>query len=317
MKIQSLFLIAMLFICVISKAQVKLSTSDIQIPDAPGFSLDDAAPSIVEKPVNPRALGISLYSLLQGGAIQATPFWLVQQKLYDHKKFLNNKFPLVETFNFSISTSKKEDQSKIAAGIRAHLIRIYSKSKKDSVLALVDSAAVKIADSMLPEDEIRIKAEMEKYAKKIAQELSKASFRLELAAAYLGTSNNSSFKSLHGTKSGVWLSSVWSPLKSDNMLIAGNVRYIIDGSNQNNMRDSACIDYGLSLSYRRPNADASIEYVKRNPINGKNKYDRVAFVINYQIIDEITIVASLGKNFTDVNNIFTAFGIKFGLRKKQ
>lgn len=123
-----------LFLIYSANAQNPFQTkvSDLHIPDVPGLVLSDKAPSSVDKPANPRAFGVSLLNLREGGAIEVTPFWLANQPHYTFERWLNNKFPLLETFNLSAATFKTDTSSILTAGFRSQLLRIFSNSTKGS-----------------------------------------------------------------------------------------------------------------------------------------------------------------------------------------
>src|SRR5882757_6482927 len=94
-----------------SKPVDNITLNDLYIPDAPGFILSDKAPSSVEKPVTPRAFGISLLNLWQGGAIDVTPYWLTSKPSYTFDQWIDKKFTVAETFNISVATFKTDTSS--------------------------------------------------------------------------------------------------------------------------------------------------------------------------------------------------------------
>lgn len=297
------------------KAQ-EISVSDMQIPDAPGFVLADKAPSAVDKPTTPRAFAISLYSLQQGGAVQATPFWFFQHPKLNQKKFVTKLAPILETFNLSVATFKTDTSSNLSLGFKTHLLRIYSKKNKHFTLDLDQKASV-IITTLDSSNEEKIRQELKKLADEIAKSVSKPLLRIEFAFAYLGSSNNNSFKSLAASKAGAWLNASLSPYKS-NFIITGLTRFSwAIGAEPKVGQDSIFWDYGLSLAYQNKKFDFSLEFLNRQDFSQKQNYNRLAFVINYEVSDEITLVSSFGRNFTDVNNIFTVLGAKFGISNKR
>ena len=75
------------------------------IPSSPGFVLLDKAPSSIDKPQNPKAFGISLLNLWQGGAVDFTPYWIIpNHPKYTFEKDLNKIFPILQTFDISVAT---------------------------------------------------------------------------------------------------------------------------------------------------------------------------------------------------------------------
>jgi hypothetical protein len=311
MKKVILFLIATgTYTLCFSQTDIKLS--DLYVPTAPGFVLADKSPSSVEKPSTPKAFGISLLNLYQGGAVEVTPFWLTNKPTYTFQDWIKKKNTIIETLNLSIATFKTDTTSNVSAGIRTQVLRIYSKKhletlthKEDEIIGLLttrDSAG-----------NINEKA-IQKAADELELIQRKGIFAVEFAAALIGSSNNNSYKQLSSNKSGVWANIRWSPEKS--MLdFTGVIRY--SWANQVNSSDSAFLDYGISMSYEKQKFDIALEYVNRRDLSLKQSFDRFALVGNYVINDNFTLVASLGKNFAKVDNIITVFGIKFGLGNQK
>src|SRR5215207_5684058 len=85
---------------------LKVKLNDLYIPGVPGFILADKAPSSVEKPTTPRAFGLSILNLRQGGALEVTPYWLTNKPRYTFQDWVNKKNTTIETFNLSAATFK-------------------------------------------------------------------------------------------------------------------------------------------------------------------------------------------------------------------
>jgi hypothetical protein len=293
-------------------AQTDIKLSELYVPTSPGFVLADKSPSSVEKPSTPKAFGISLLNLYQGGAVEVTPFWLTNKPTYTYQDWIKKKNTIIETLNLSIATFKTDTTSNVSAGIRTQVLRVYSKrqletltKKEDDIIELLTTR-----DSSGNLNE----AAIQKAADELELIQRKGMFAIEFAAAIVGASPNNSYKQLSSSKSGVWANIRWSPEKS--MLdFTGVVRY--SWANQVNSSDSAFLDYGVALSYEKKKFDISVEYVNRRDLSLKENFDRFALVGNYVINDNFTLVASLGKNFAKVDNIITVFGIKFGLGNQK
>jgi hypothetical protein len=73
----------------------------------------------------------------------------------------------------------------------------------------------------------------------------------------------------------------------------------------------------LSISYAASNFDLSAEYVQRTDLIYNGNYHRFTFAGNFLITPNIILVAAIGKNFNQVNNILAVFGAKFGLSKEK
>lgn len=330
----------MFLFCIHISAQNTMSLKDIQTPASPGFVLADQSPASVEKPNNPRTFGVSLYNLQKGGAFEATPFWFFQHPNYTQKKFVN-PIPVFSTFNISSATFKSDTSSVITAGFKTTALRLFSKNTKNNLDSLeragADLSAIGVTDSSdlqllddakfnwvggprfktldsAQREKILLKA-IDSLKKKINDVRAKPVFQVEFAGAYLGESKSNSFKNLAASKAGGWLNFHWKPEKFPlDILFLSRYSWAI-GTNPKNKNDSSFLDFGVGLSYEKNKFDLHLEYVNRQDFSLKQNYDRIVFVANYQVFDEVTLVASLGKNFTNVNNIFTVFGTKIGISK--
>lgn len=307
------------------KAQPPLDVkiADLYIPEVPGFVLSDKAPASVDKPSNPRAFALNLLNLREGGALQVTPFWLVNQPAYTFDKWLGNKFPVLETFNLSTATFKTDTTSVVSIGFKSQVLRLYSKTSKSDISAkkneIVKLATPKI-DPATDEALDITAADSILIVKKLAElsELKKTGyFAIEIAGAILGASNNGSFKNLEAQKSGVWANLVLSPSIIP-LNIVGVARYSWANNVQpKSSKDSSFLDFGLSLNYETKKLTLSGEILSRKDFSINKNYTRYAFVGNYALTENIVLVASIGKNFSDTENMITSFGIRFGLSRTK
>lgn len=320
--------ILLLFCCIVSikvlsqSSEVKASIADLYIPDVPGFILSDKAPTAVDRPSNPRAFGVSLLNLRDGGAMEVTPFLLTNKPTYTFEKWLKNKAPVLETFNISAATFKTDSSSNLSVGFKTQLLRIFSKTTQDDILARKKEIVQLLIPKFGPDDEILPLTKEDSIAafKKLAEieKLKKTGyFSLEIAGAILGESDNNSFKNLSSSKSGVWVNLRWAP-----SMVKLNFTAVARYSWANNStpkigKDSSFFDAGLSLNYEQDKFNFSAEYISRKDFSAKRNYDRFTFVSNYVLTENIVLVASLGKNFTKVNNIITAFGIKLAVARSK
>lgn len=312
------------FSTVVAAQEKTLSTaiSDLYIPDNPGFVLSDKAPTSVDKPSNPRAFGVSLLNLRNGGALDVTPFWLVNNPKFTFDKWINNKFPVIETFNISAATFKEDSSSFLSIGFRSQVLRIYSKNtlseianKKKEIVKLLtprldsndDPIDITYADSIAAFKKLDEISEIKK----------KGFFTIEIAGAILGSSTNNSFKKLSSEKSGVWANLRWSP-----SIVPLNFTAVARYSWANNTKpkagkDSSFLDFGLALNYELRKLSLSAEYVYRKDFSVNTNYARFAFVGNYALLENIVLVASIGKNFSNVEDIITVVGVKLALSRSR
>lgn len=305
------FLIVLLLLGSRASAQSPISASDLTIPTSPGLSLADKSPSAIEKPSNPKALSLSLLDLWQGGAVEFNPYYLKPRPHYTFDDLYNDKLPVFKTIGLSAATTKTDSGTSFAAGFRTQLIRLYAKGKADAVKTNIQSHLVSGPGgtpnlSLLTND-----------LQELRDILSKPVFDIELAGAYLGTSNNDSYKNLAAKKWGAWLNIMWNP-KSFPLTFVAITRYSsLIGAVMKGKSDSAYFDYGLSASFAQKSFDIAAEFVQRNDLIYNANYHRFTFTGNIRVTSNIILVAAIGKNFDKVQNILTVFGVKFGLSKEQ
>ncbi|HMK04617.1 MAG TPA: hypothetical protein VK489_10515 [Ferruginibacter sp.] len=296
--------------------------SDLYIPDVPGFVLSDKAPASVDKPSNPRAFGVSLLNLRNGGAVEVTPFWLVSNPNFTFEKWVKNKFPVIETCNLSGTTFKTDSSSVLSVGARSQLVRVYSKTtlkdifdKKAEIVKLLipklDSNDEPV--DMTYADSIAVFRKLDE----IAELKKKGFFAVELAGAIIGSSKNNSFKQLSSERSGVWVNLRWSPI-----IVPVNITAVARYSWANNTnpkigKDSSFLDFGGSLNYEFKKLSLAAEYVYRKDISLDKNYARFSFVGNYAITENIILVSSIGKNFSNVDDMITVIGVKFAVSRAK
>lgn len=319
----SVYLVFVIVFCSNAQPPLDLKVADLYIPEVPGFILSDKAPSSVDKPTNPRAFALNLLNLKEGGALQVTPFWLVNQPAYTFDRWLTNKFPVLETFNLSGATFKTDTTSIVSAGFKSQVFRVYSKmarkeinAKKDEIIKLATPRIDTVTDEPMDvtaADSILI-------VKKLAElsELKKTGyFAIEIAGAILGASTNGSFKNLQSQKSGIWANLILSP-----SLIPVNIVGVARYSWANNVqpkasKDTSFLDFGFSLNYENNKLNLSGELLNRKDFSINKNYLRYAFTGSYALTENIVLVASLGKNFGDSENMVTSFGIRLGLSRTK
>ena len=314
-KLTLLFVVACT-VCSTAFAQTDLKVKDLFIPSSPGLVLADKAPASIEKPVTPKTFGVSLLNLLQGGAVEATPFWFTSKPMFTYDEWIRKKFTLLETFNISAATFKEDSATAVSGGFRTQVLRIYSKSyikkleaQEQAIVDVLTVDAKIDSNGNLIIDLKKLQAEKEK----LQQLEKKGMFALEIAGAVIGSGKANSFKELQSQKSGVWANMRWSP-ESSALDFVGLARY---SWADHTVKDSAFFDYGLSLNYAEKNLNIALEYVNRRDFAARKNYDRLNFSAVYQLNDNLAIVAALGKNFNKSNDIITVFGLNIGISNQQ
>ncbi|MCB0699162.1 MAG: hypothetical protein KDC11_04905, partial [Chitinophagaceae bacterium] len=276
---------------------------------APGFVLLDKAPALVEKPSDPKAFGVDILNLFEGGAIQTTPYWFFNHPNYTFDKHINNQFPILQTFNLSVATTNADTFSSLAAGGRVTVVRLFSERRKGQIDSIKKDIINLLVDMPIDEKAIaKKKAELE-YLK------SRTSFSAEIAGAIAISANNNTFDNLDVNKSGMWLNLRWTPNYKLPIDVCGVARYTWANTSINT--DSTFFDYGISASYSSKELDISLEYVSRNDYSTNQSYTRFALVSNYMVSKNIVVVASIGKDFSQVENILGVFGVKLAFSNEK
>lgn len=308
---RSIFIFALIFSSVIGFSQQ--SINDLQIPTSPALVLMDVSPSSIEKPTNPKALSLNLLNLVQGGAVEFTPYWFKDHAGYTFTSYANQKFPFLQTLAFSAATNRSASGTDLGVGFRTQLFRYFSPVRRKDLEAARLEVVTLLSNPVPDLNENAIKA-----AGNYIRELkTKPTINIEMAGAYTGSSVGSVYKNLAATKSGVWLHFRWSP-KIIPLDLVGLGRYSWQVGNPiPNSKDSSFVDYGLNISFQKVKFDFAIEYINRREVRNKTNYDRFSFVANYRISDEIVIVAAFGKNFNEQSDIFSVLGVKFSLSKER
>ena len=307
--------VACLGYSILSTAQT-IPITDLEVPSAPGFVLLDKAPASVEKPTSPKAFGISILNALKDnqGAIEVTPYWLWNHPALTFSDALKQHFPLAQTFNISGAVSQNDTGSFVSAGFRVQLVRVYSKHKWHEILH-IDTALtglLSVDRELLEEDTLKA------LGKELGELRSQSTFNIELAGALAAYSPDNKFSTLANNRYGIWLNLKWQPYWKTPLSLVGVARYSKTiQPTEISKEDSAFFDGGIALSYQNNSFDLQLEYVYRNDIPNGKAYDRTTFIANYMVADNLVIVASLGKNFDNVQDIFAAFGLKFGLSKQK
>ena len=288
-----------------------ISISQLSMPSSPGWVLADKAPASIEKPTTPRAFGVSLLNLLQGSAVEVTPFWFASKPDLEYSDWIRKKSLFIETFNISAATFKTDTNSLLSVGVRTQVIRIFSKEQ----LTRLKEQEDRIIELLVSRDNngnLDLPA-IAKAHDQLEQLQNRGLFSVELAGAYLGNSTTFTFKDLQSSKAGIWGNIRWSPAKSQLDFVA-LARY---AWSVNTLTDTTFLDYGLSVNYETVKFNIAIELVKRHNFTLKENLHRLALLANYQINKNLSIVASVGRNFEKENTLFTLFGLNISLASPQ
>jgi hypothetical protein len=148
-------------------------------------------------------------------------------------------------------------------------------------------------------------------------------FQLDGAFAYSDAIPDNEYENKRFNRSGFWFNaslnafSVDKEKLEDNLSIMGSIRFISDNILVENTTDqferNKAFDYGFKGEYTVKDFSISIEYLKREySANSALDSERTVGVLQYKLNDNLYFTGTYGKNFGDMNNLFTLFGINYG-----
>ena len=296
------------------EADFKLN--DLYIPSSPGLILGDKAPASIERPTTPRAFGVSVLNFIKGGAMEVTPFWLTNKPDYTFDDWVNKKFMAVESFNISVASFKENDGYGVAPGIRSQLFRTFTPKSKKSIADkhehIIELLTATDTSGNLVLDEKAIHQAQDE----LEQLMAKGIFSVDLAGAMVSTSSSNTFKELSAQKYGAWVNASYIPNKFP-LAFTALARYSWTSGNTVAVADTSKLDFGASLSFQKEKFDIAFEYISRSDFSNQKHSDRFALVCNYVYSENIVLVTSFGKNFSDTDNIITTLGLKFGIARER
>lgn len=302
--------------CIIFPATGQVAINELHVPTSPGFVLLDKSPASIERPATPKALAIDLLNVLttNDGAIEVAPYWLKSHPNYTFNDWINTRVPVLQTLSISAAGSRQDVGSYMAAGLRTQLLRLYAQKKR---MQIAEKQAQIVTALSVEADDIN-QEELALMRKELNQLQAQSTINIELAAAVSGISANARFQDLGLNRAGAWLNLKYQPAGTA-LSVLGVARYTraVNPWSTVPETDSSFADFGLALSYQREAFDLQFEYLRRADLDDDESYSRATLVANYQVIENIVVVASLGKNFSEIENFIGLFGVKFGLSRTR
>ncbi|ESU20297.1 hypothetical protein FEDK69T_28100 [Flavobacterium enshiense DK69] len=147
--------------------------------------------------------------------------------------------------------------------------------------------------------------------------------QIDGAFAYSEAFLNNTFDNKRFNRSGVWAnvainSAGMTAQKANyNFSAVGLVKFINDNvltDTVNNLFEHQnALDIGIKVDFQIKDFSMAYEHIHRNFSESTGvDSDRNVFIIQYEITDGLYFTGSYGKNFGEVNNLFTLFGINYG-----
>lgn len=151
-----LFLIAIIFYATQLFAQKSLKITDLELPNAPAFTILDYSPTNISTPTTTQAFTASLISAVSDSngfpsnyALEFTPYWVFKDKSRNFNDYLSGEdkdhySKPYKNMSFSVSTIKKDSIQNISAGIRTNLFTVNRKAKGIAIAELKQKQLAKL-----------------------------------------------------------------------------------------------------------------------------------------------------------------------------
>lgn len=290
-------------------SSTELEFKNLETPTAPGLILFDQTPASIEKPTTPQGLGLNLLGLGgSGGSVEFAPYWLKDHPNLTARDMNANKTPILSHFAISLASLKSDTMSFVSGGIRTRLYQSYGDN-----LQKLDSLITEIVDALSNSEFDKVDSLRKEYVA-ITE---KPTFNLDLAAALGGTSFSNSYEDLGLSRWAAWLTLNWRP-KGDDFYFTLLSRYINSDAFEGSSTQVDVMDFGSRLNYDISKFTISVEYIQRMNFTTELYDDyRIAAIGSYKLSQNIYLTTSIGKNFTDVDNIIALAGLNFGYSKSK
>jgi len=324
----------------------EIPITDLKTPPSPAFVLMGIAPSAVERPTTPRALGTSLLSVLSDGqgsslpknfALEVAPYWLQYHPTLTYDQYTKADFmqSIKQTLSISVATKQQTAVAGSATpadtvggiGIRAAwLLGNPSQLENDLKQRIVDFAtnqAIANASAIITGNQ-----ELIKLIDAFRSARYQGRWFVEGAAASTALfAGNDSSHSTH-QKSGFWVTSSYrfartsldsTKTGADAIVVQPNIDFIavVRSINDHTVKSNRNpLDLGGRLIWESGDLALSAEHVERRRTSKNTR--RTVAMGEFKINDNLYLTATFGKNFKDENaggDLIGIFGIHFSVGK--
>jgi hypothetical protein len=323
-----------------------VKVEDFRIPSTPGFALLDIAPSTIQRPSNPKQFAFSLLnftgnngSLPKDFAVEVTPYWFLKLKnetFYKYSSVSDGEYKnyftgILRKMSFSLSTHFNDSGKNflpktnyISVGVRTNLVTVWGRNQTKEMetyltafkdvarrVAAMELSAIQKADTL----EALEKEEL-KNIKRFAA--IKPLFQVDIAYATADMFANNNYANRRFFKRAFWVNaSLNLPVSNTGYLYiigygrTGRESLLTDTAKATFVNDSH-LDYGVKLEYEQNKFSIGFEHIQRTYQN-KTQYNgkRTVLMVQYKIDNNLNLYCTYGKNFPELNNLFTLFGINW------
>jgi len=291
---------------------------DLRAPESPAFTVLGSSPSSINRPQSARAFAATLINSsasnsdgpLSDFAIEATPYWWTDRDLtYEEYSSPTTLQSVLQTTSFSLASQRREEDgmssSTLAAGLRTQLLGGDLPSRGQRLAASIRTKSEELArtvnslrDANTSDSErARLQAEEEELKSSIERDrlelksLDPVGWSLELAAGGAARVPESGEEETDWLRHSAWLTAAYRPDDSQ-FDFAAVARFSNDDA------DGNLVDTGVRALWTPDSRRLrlSCEYLYRWADEG-NDTRRYGGVVEYQVNNEYSLVASFGSNF--------------------
>ncbi|OMP75140.1 hypothetical protein [[Flexibacter] sp. ATCC 35208] len=360
MKIKFILYILLLVIVVRANAQENsIELQDLKMPVSPGFSLLDISPTNIERPSNPKSLGLNILNAIGQGsslpkdfALEASPYWLLKHYNENIYKFLGvsrkstgsdlstgffRKMTVsVATYFNDSSKNYLPNTNYTAIGVRTNLLTYWGNKRGDQIRGELNKRAGDRAKVMelFPDiddtDEIQVKIDSIRKARATKEAVAIAELKpvisLDAAYAYSDMFQDNNYDNQRFNRSAFWVNGTLNigVGKEDNdyLFAIANLRVtqdnILTDTAMNKFKRDGATDYGMRIGYEHGDFSLSFEHISRHYRDNKDlNSERNVGVLQYKVNESLYLYGSFGKNFGEVNNLFTLIGLNWSWGKQS
>lgn len=149
MKTKFLILVFLVTLKLFSQEGNSIKITDLELPNAPAFTILDYSPTIISTPATTQAFTLSLINSVNESkgfptdyALEFTPYWVFAEKgrnltdyvIKENKKTYSKPY---KNLSFSLAAVKKDTIQNVSIGIRTNLLTVNRKERQQAVDTLL------------------------------------------------------------------------------------------------------------------------------------------------------------------------------------
>jgi hypothetical protein len=149
MKTKSIIILFLITLKLFSQEANNIKITDLELPNAPAFTILDYSPTIITTPSTTQAFTLSLINSVNSSkgfptdyALEFTPYWIFAQKgrnlsdyvIKENQKTYSKPY---KNLSFSFAAVKKDTIQNVSAGIRTNLLTVNRNERKHSIDTLL------------------------------------------------------------------------------------------------------------------------------------------------------------------------------------